>query len=310
MKFRIAFLTILVLQFLVGFTPTSSLAVNVNSDTYMNMRFWNVETGECFYYQQTTNSCVSASVQMVLEYLDYSPLPNQTELAMEMNTDINHTTEWKYVYIPFQNRGFSEYFNQSLSDDFNEALSCLKGNLSQNYPIIIDTWYDENAKSAGNITHARVVTGYNPTGIFFNDPWSGPNELLNYSEFSSLWNVDGEFWALIVEREPKFDVSVEVKDWFGNPIQGVQFLLDDGNNFTQVTDSHGIAQFSNPSIANYILSYDWRFQSGRYNIALIDTKDVDVSLYWSNETILLVVIILVSLTVAMVAIARKRANKQ
>jgi hypothetical protein len=245
---------------------------------------------------------------MVLEYLDYSPLPNQTELATEMHTHINHTTEWKYVYIPFQNRGFSEYFNQSLSDDFQDALSCLKGNLSQNYPIIIDTWYDEDAKSAGSITHARVVAGYNLTGIFFNDPLSGPNEFLNYSEFSSLWNVDGEFWALIVEREPKFDVSVEVKDWLGNPIQGVQFLLNDGNNFAQVTDSHGIAQFSNLSIANYILSYDWRFQSGRYNVTLVDTKGVDVSLCLSNETILLVVVIFVSLTVAIVAIARKRAH--
>lgn len=307
MRIRIAFLTILVLQFLVGFTTTSSLAVNVNSDTYMNMRLWNAETGECFYYQQTTNSCVSASVQMVLKYLDYSPLPNQTELAMEMHTDINHTTEWKYAYIPFKNRGVSEYFNQSLSHDFQEALSCLKGNLSQNYPIIIDTWYDENAKSAGNTTHARVVTGYNLTGIFFHDPWSGPNEFLNNTELSSLWNTYGEFWALIVEREPEFDISVEVKDWFGNPIQGVPFLLDDGNNFTQVTDSHGVAQFSNLSIATYIISYDWRFQTGRYNVALADRRDVNVSLYLSNETILLVVIIVVSLTIAIVVIARKRA---
>jgi len=309
MKMRIVFLTILLLQFLVGFKTTSSLAVNVNSDTYMNMRIWNVETGRCFFFQQTTNSCVSASVQMVLKYLDYSPLPNQTELAIEMRTDINHTTEWKYTYIPFQNRGFSEYFNQSLSD-FQEALFCLKGNLSQNYPIIIDTWLDENAKSAGSITHARVVTGYNLTGIFFNDPWSGPNEFLNYSEFSSLWNVDGEFWALIIEREPKFDISVGVKDWFGNPIQGVQLLLDDGSNFTEVTDSRGIAQFSNLSISNYTLSYNWRFQSGRCNVALVDTKDVDVSLCLSNETILLVVVILASVTVAIVAIGRKRAHKR
>lgn len=306
MKFSIAFLTILVLQFLVGFTTASSLAVNVNSDTYMNMRFWNVETEGCFYYQQTTNSCVSASVQMVLEYLDYSPLPNQTELAMEMHTDINHTTEWKYVYIPFQNRGFSEYFNQSLSDDFNEALSCLKGNLSQNFPAVVVTWYDENAKANGSITHARVVTGYNLTGIFFHDPWSGPNEFLNYSEFSSLWNVDGEFLALIVEREPMFDISVEVKDWFGNPIQGVPFLLDDGNNFTQVTDSHGIARFSNLSLANYTLSYNWRFQSGKRSVALIGMEKVEFTLYPSDETILLAVAILAAFVVLVVIAAKRR----
>jgi len=31
-----------------------------------------------------------ASVQIVLKYLDFSHLPTQTELATEMNTDINY----------------------------------------------------------------------------------------------------------------------------------------------------------------------------------------------------------------------------
>ena len=170
--------------------------------------------GRCFFPQETSNSCVPASIQMVLRYLDYSPLPNQTQLATEMHTDIKHTTEWRFTYIPFKNRSFSEYYNQSLSSYFSIALSHLKGNISQNFPAIVKTWYDEQAKAEGKVTHARVVTGYNSTGIFLHDPWDEPNEFLNYSTFSSLWKTNSGYWAFIVKQEPKFDLIVEVKDWF------------------------------------------------------------------------------------------------
>ena len=116
-------------------------------DTYLNARFSDITKGRCFYYQVTTNSCVSASVQMVLDYLDYSPLPNQTQLASEMKTDINHTTQWRYVDIPFEKRGFHEFLNQSLSSEFDTALNHLKTSVYQNQPAIVNTWYDEQAKN-------------------------------------------------------------------------------------------------------------------------------------------------------------------
>lgn len=293
----------ILLQFLCVIIITNSQAMNPDSETYLNMRFWDTETGRCFRFQETTNSCVSASIQMVLRYLDYSPLPNQTQLATEMYTDINHTTEWEYVYLPFKDRGFSEYLNQSLSKDFSQALSYLKGNLSHNFPVIIKTWYDEDAKSNGSITHARVVTGHNLTGILFHDPWSGPNRFLNYSEFSNLWKTDSGFWAFIVTEEPKFDISVEVKDMFGNPIQGVQLFLSEAN-CTQITDSNGTVEFSNLSIASYTLSYDWRLQSGKRTVALTYTKKTDFCLYLSNLTLLFVAI-LAALIVMVVVVVRK-----
>lgn len=225
MKTEIALLGIMLLQLLSSFAVANCQTIDPDSENHLNVRFWDAETGECFFYQETTNSCVSASIRMVLRYLDYSPLPNQTQLATEMHTDIDHTTQWKYVCIPFENRGFSEHISQALSQDFDEALSYLKGNLTHNFPIIINSWYDESAKSKGSVTHARVVTGYNSTGVFFHDPWSGPNEFLNYTEFSNLWKTDSGFWAFIVRSEPKFNLVIEVKDVLGNLIEGVPFLL-------------------------------------------------------------------------------------
>jgi hypothetical protein len=273
---------------LFSFVKVQDTGILLNS--YLNLRFWDIEIGECFFRQETSNSCVSASIQMVLKYFDFSPLPNQTQLAEEMYADINRTVEWQYAYIPFKNRGFFEYYNQSLSNDFNDALNNLKGNVSQNFPVIINTWYDENLKSQGKITHARVVTGYNLTGIFFHDPWDGPNRFLNYSVFSSLWRTNLGYWAFIVKREPKFDLVVEVRDYFSTPIRGVTLILKGKIDRIEITNLNGTAKFSNLTIANYVLSYDWRFQSQKCDITLTKTKNVSFSLFLSDQTISLTAI--------------------
>ena len=60
----------------------------------------------------------------------------------------------------------------------------------------VKTWYDDEEKAEGKVTHARAITGYNSTGIFFHDPWDGPNIFWNYSPFSTLWDTDSEYWGL------------------------------------------------------------------------------------------------------------------
>jgi hypothetical protein len=52
-------------------------ATSIFSDEYKNMRFWDAGIGGCFFSQETTNSCVPASVQVVLKYLDFSLLPTK-----------------------------------------------------------------------------------------------------------------------------------------------------------------------------------------------------------------------------------------
>jgi hypothetical protein len=69
-----------------------------------------------------------------------------------------------------------------------------------NFPVIVDTWYDQAHKQSGKMTHARVVTGYNETGIFYHDPFDGPNRYMGNVKFADLWSTDKGFWAFIIEN--------------------------------------------------------------------------------------------------------------
>jgi hypothetical protein len=246
---------------------------------------------------------------MVLKYLDFEPLPNQAQLAAEMHTDINQTTKWEYTYIPFEKRGFSNFYNESLSKDFKAALSNLKGNVSQNFPAIVCTWYNEESKVKGNITHARVVTGYNSTGIFVHDPLDGPNKFLNYSTFASLWETRLGYWALIIRHEPTFNLIVEVKDLFGFPISGVEIKIEDRNIKKEVTDFNGTVRFSNLTIGNYVVGYEWKFESQKDIIRLPKTVKKSYMLLLSDATLSATIIVIFIIVVIAVVFGRKRHLK-
>jgi len=198
-KTKLAILPILLLS--VVLFAKSAYANGDYPQTYKIPNFWDEGKEYCFAFQLTNVSCVPASVQMVLASYNVAPLPTQEELGIEMKTDLNHTTEWNFIYVPFDRRNFTEYINQSLSQDADQALANLKGNVSMNFPVIVDTWYDTTFKQNGNMTHARVITGYNETGIFYHDPSDGPNRYMGNVKFAELWSTDKGFWAFIVEKE-------------------------------------------------------------------------------------------------------------
>jgi hypothetical protein len=83
--------------------------------TYKIPDFWDEGKEYCYVSQKTKVACVEASIQMVLKSYNVTPLPTQEELATEMQTDLNHTTEWNFTYIPFDRQNFTEYVNESLS---------------------------------------------------------------------------------------------------------------------------------------------------------------------------------------------------
>jgi hypothetical protein len=197
-KTRLAILPILLLSVLLFVKLT--YANGEYPQTYKTPSFWDEGRKYCFASQESNVSCVEASIQMVLESYNVTPLPTQEDIATEMQTDPNHTTEWDFTYIPFDRRNFTEYINQSLSQDADQALAYLKGNVSMSFPVIVDTWYDQAHKDSRNMTHARVVTGYNETGIFYHDPIDGPNRYMGNVKFAELWSTDEGFWAFIVEN--------------------------------------------------------------------------------------------------------------
>jgi hypothetical protein len=182
------------------------------SQTHKIPDFWDEEKGYCFISQETNVSCVEASIQMILKSYNVTPLPSQEEIATEMQTDLNHTTQWDLTHIPFDRQNFTEYINESLSQDADQALAFLKGNVSMNFPVIVDTWYDQAYKDGRNMTHARVVTGYNESGIFYHDPVDGPNLYMGSVKFAGLWSTDKGFWAFIVENATASPVQASGKD--------------------------------------------------------------------------------------------------
>lgn len=99
---------------------------------------------------------------------------------------------------------------------------------------------------------------------------------------------------------------VEVKDWFGNPIPDVGFILKDEITRTEVTGLNGTTKFSNLTIANYLLSYSWRFQSNEDNITLTKPTRVSYSVFFSNQTILGITIIAFLVIVVVIVWALKK----
>jgi bifunctional autolysin len=44
----------------------------------------------------------------------------------------------------------------------------------------------------GFVNHAITLTGYNASGFFYNNPWTGRKEAMSYGEFYSHWNADAQ----------------------------------------------------------------------------------------------------------------------
>ena len=208
-----------------------------------------------------------------------------------------NTTEWRYTCIPFEKRGFLNFLNRSLSDDFDIALSQLKTTVSKNYPIMIDSWLSEKDKLDGNITHARAVTGYNLTGIFCHDPKITSNQFLNNSLLSELWRTDLGYWALIIEQEPLFNLNVGVSDWFGNPIPEVRLSLVGEINYESVTDYNGVSLFLNVKLGDYTLICESQLQTENREITIEKQESLELSLL-SNQVIVLVGVVIIIILVA------------
>lgn len=255
------------------------------SEEYKNPRFWDKSINYCFIKQETTNSCGPASVQMVLKYLDISPLPTQSILANEMNTTIHNYTKSSYMHIPFKKRGF-KYYNCTFIS-FNLALSNLKGNISKNFPIIILTWYGLSHK----IGHFRVVTGYNSSGIFVHDPWDGPNKFLNNSTLEDLWNYSN-FWSITVLEQPYFNLSVRIIDILNFPIRNLTVTLTNDVNISMLTDSNGIVIFKRLPIGNYKLRYGYYFESKMETLILTNSINKEYKIIFSYNSILIFILLI------------------
>ncbi|MFA5868739.1 MAG: C39 family peptidase [Candidatus Bathyarchaeia archaeon] len=222
---------------------------------YYITSYWDKDTNYDFYFQVSNVSCIPASALMLLNSYHTNSAPSQQELAVEMNSDINHTVVWNYLIIPFEKRDFKNIFNGTLSENPDYAIYYLKQHIVQNHGIIVKTWYNESVKEKNLVTHARVVTGYNQTGIFFHDPLKGPDRYMNYNQFISLWNVNGEYWVFLIEN--RIPQSIDIVYWIGQNLDVMVLLL-----IGVLVETHYVSRISMFSNCIALIIYVTKYELG------------------------------------------------
>jgi Peptidase_C39 like family/Family of unknown function (DUF5719) len=180
------------------------------------------------YYQDTSYWCGPASLEMLFDYWG-EDIP-QREIADVVNADYygsaynidlvraaHFSNQSTAVADPWL-RGYSArplgygsadaYWNDSSL--FSRRYSDLKELVSQNYPVLILTYYDSPPSSG----HFRLVKGYNDSlGTFIvHDPWytppyQGPNVNFNQSflvdtlwPYSNRWGMIAAPWEVTVSK--------------------------------------------------------------------------------------------------------------
>ena len=172
--------------------------------------------------------------------------------------------------------------------------------------MIINSWLSKADKQDGNITHARVVTGYNSTGIFCHDPIIEPNHFLNNSQLLELWRTDLDYWALIINQEPLFRLTVHVTDWFENPMPDVELNLNGEINYTSITDKNGFGTFDNLKIAEYTLASS---AISQLKIIIAKEKNLEIKLI-SNEVVNVIIVTIAAISIAIALAILLRGNKK
>jgi uncharacterized protein YvpB len=167
--------------------------------------------------------CAPTSVEMVLEYISGQMIP-QTTLAVEMKTGpADNGTGVQNVHIPFDNRGYTAVTAAS-----HLTVDDLKAQNAMGYVSIINIWFDTDHKSG----HYVVVTGYNATGIYVNDPaWgyhptsrSAPwkNAFISNTVLNDLWTHKNQ-WALKIQYPGKVSTTATGASTF--PVYSATFSV-------------------------------------------------------------------------------------
>lgn len=184
-----------------------------------------------YHVQGTAYNCGPAASEMVMDY--YGPDINQEDIADVANctaasgsdaTDVRRSGHFSSNSSSIQNpylNGYRErklgygaltawWSNPDASDpDYPDRYNDLKEIISQDFPVLVLTWYDTSQSSG----HFRVVKGYNDiTNVFIvHDPWygppyQGPDVNFNQTTFvDDLWTKWNRWGTLICPWE--VDVS-------------------------------------------------------------------------------------------------------
>ena len=183
-----------------------------------------------FYYQETSWYCGEAALKMVFDYwgdsisqTDIGDVANESISYGTYSDDLRRASHFSYLSTAIQNPLLTGYNERNLgysgsevywSDEGNypDRYNDLKNLVSNDYPVLILTWYSSSHASG----HFRVVKGYNDNLNHFivHDPWYsapyyGPNVHFNQTflvdnlwEYSSRWGLLSAPWKANITAPP------------------------------------------------------------------------------------------------------------
>jgi hypothetical protein len=197
-----------------------------------------------YHAQEKPHYCGPASIQMALEFLSGS-LVSQDTLAGEMGTDpVIGITYVAMMSVPLRSRGYQS------TRERGSTVDELRRRNAEGDVIILLIWFD----IPHSYEHYVVMTGYNETGLFVNDPWpmdwgqpksrgTGRNAFISYGLLADLWEAYDR-WAMFVPAATT--LTVVVQDLFGFGVEGARVVvsLSSGDAMERTTDSRGEAEFA------------------------------------------------------------------
>ena len=173
----------------IGGSGSNPSAIPVNGSSFVKANY---------YSQKDPYYCGQASVQMALRMVQEDHV-SQNRLKDEMRFIAGSGTRNIHMNRPFQNRDVDVVRVGLFSGPKH-----LQKSIDQRQYSIINIKFDVEAKTG----HYVLVTGYNETGFFVNDPWpeewgkptgrdTGENAFISTEMLVELWSFR-HYWVITV----------------------------------------------------------------------------------------------------------------
>jgi hypothetical protein len=250
-----------------------------------------------FYYQETSWYCCEASLEMIFDYWgpdisqdDIGDAANDSEFVGTMIDDVRRASHFSYISTAIQNPSLQGYNERALGyssneifwsdpDHYPDRYDDLKNLISNDYPVLVATWYSASHTSG----HCRVLKGYNEflNHFIVHDPWysppySGPDVHFNQDFFvDDLW-MAYDRWGLfsapwrggitvdsLIGTDQLFPFSVEFTYTAFHPFE-YQFLADSVQatiylpSGYQLVDPSSATMYFGPQYSSFVGDSAWQ----------------------------------------------------
>ncbi len=129
--------------------------------------------------QQTDYTCGPAALKMALDGLVGVRLP-EAELASAMGTTPDIGTRQRMMYKFADEMGMVAYVKHT-----DTPLAAIRDAMADGHVVIVCYWL-----APEDTDHYAVVAGIKDDHIILNDPWAGPETVMELDDFDNHWLGD------------------------------------------------------------------------------------------------------------------------